>query len=102
MMVRTIEQVLARGTGLGQREVAGTLVHLDPERCQDDLPVGPQDIVYAESIDRSCLRIIQRAGGLITAEHGLDSPGAIAAVELGIPAVIGVGDDIKNLLPAKK
>ncbi len=102
MMVRTIEQVLARGTGLGQREVAGTLVHLNPPLTDDDLAVGPQDIVFGESIDRSCVRVIQRAGGLITADQGLDSPGAIAAVELGIPAVIGVGDDINNLTPGEK
>ncbi len=102
MMVRTIEQVVARGTGLGQREVAGTLVHLNPPLTEDDLAVGPQDIVFGESIDRSCVRVIQRAGGLITADQGLDSPGAIAAVELGIPAVIGVGDDIHNLTPGEK
>ncbi len=102
MMVRTIEQVVARGTGLGQREVAGTLVHLSPPLTDDDFAVGPQDIVFGESIDRSCVRVIQRAGGLITADPGLDSPGAIAAVELGIPAVIGVGDDINNLTPGEK
>ena len=102
MMVRTIEQVVARGTGSGQREVAGTLVHLSPPLTDDDFAVGPQDIVFGESIDRSCVRVIQRAGGLITADPGLDSPGAIAAVELGIPAVIGVGDDINNLTPGEK
>lgn len=102
MMIRTIEQVLARGTGLGQREVAGTLIHVQPPLTDEELTVGPQDIVYGESIDRSCLRVIQRAGGLITADPGLDSPGAMAAVELGIPAVIGVGDGIKNLTPGDK
>jgi pyruvate kinase len=102
MMIRTIEQVLARGTGLGQREVAGTLIHVKPPLTDEELTVGPQDIVYGASIDRSCLRVIQRAGGLITADPGLDSPGAMAAVELGIPAVIGVGDEINNLTPGEK
>ncbi len=75
MMVRTIEQVVARGTGLGQREVAGTLVHLNPPLTEDDLAVGPQDIVFGESIDRSCMRVIQRAGGMITADQGFGQPG---------------------------
>ena len=97
MMVRTIEEVLATGNGVGQRELAGKLVNVDGGACADDLVVGPQDIVYTRSLDRSCLRVIQRAGGLITGEAGSDSPGALAAVELGIPAIIGIGDAIDNL-----
>jgi pyruvate kinase len=102
MMVRTIEEVVARGTGLGQREVAGRLVCIDAPNCSGDLTVGPQDIVYTRAVDRECLRIMQRAGGLITGEGGLDSAGALASVELGLPAVIGVGEDLENLVEGEK
>ena len=89
MMVRTIERVLVNGVGLGQREVAGRIVRLTGPLPDENLSVGPQDIILAESVDRTMLRVLQRAGGLITRETRLDSIGAEAAVEYGIPAVIG-------------
>ncbi len=97
LMVRSIEQVLARGIGLGQREVAGHLVRIHPPIRDEDLAVGPQDILFCEAIDRSCIRLLQRAGGIVTKNGDLDSPAAVAAVDLGIPAVIGIGDDFGAL-----
>ncbi|RIK39295.1 MAG: pyruvate kinase [Chloroflexi bacterium] len=97
MMVRTIERVLVRGTGLGQREVAGRVVRIEPPINGDQPLVGPQDIVVSERIDRSCLSLVQRAGGLITREGGLDSLGAIVAMEMGIPTVIGAEGNYEEL-----
>ena len=97
MMVRTIERVLVNGVGLGQREVAGRIVRLTGPLPDENLSVGPQDIILAESVDRTMLRVLQRAGGLITRESGLDSIGAVAAVEYGIPAVIGATGNLDAL-----
>jgi phosphohistidine swiveling domain-containing protein len=97
MMVRTIERVLARGVGLGQREIAGRIVRLTQPINGADYGIGPQDIIFADNIDRSFRRLLQRAGGLITQDMGLDSYGAVAAVELGIPAVVGIHGDIDEL-----
>lgn len=97
MMVRTIERVLVRGTGLGQREVAGRIVRIEPPINGDQPLIGPQDIIVSERIDRSCLSLVQRAGGLITREGGLDSLGAIVAMEMGIPAVIGAEGNYEEL-----
>lgn len=101
LMVRTIERVLTRGTGLGQREVAGRIKRIDVPLLDDTISVGPQDIIFVPKMDRSCLRVIQRAGGLITAEAGLDSFGAVAAIEYGIPAIIGVEGDLDLLVDGK-
>jgi len=98
MMVRTIERVLARGIGLGQREVAGRIVRLRLPLNGESPLVGPQDILYAERIDRSCLPLLQRAGGLITREAGLDSLGAVLAMELGLPAIIGITGHVEELI----
>ncbi len=98
MMVRTIELVLVNGTGLGQREVAGRIVRLTGPLSDENLAVGPQDIIFADVVDRTMLRILQRAGGLITREVGLDSIGAVAAVEFGIPAVIGATGNLAALV----
>ncbi|RIK53774.1 MAG: pyruvate kinase [Chloroflexi bacterium] len=101
MMVRTIERVLVRGTGLGQREIAGRIVAIQPPANGMNPTIGPQDIIFARNIDRSCLKLLQRAGGLITPDVGLDSYGAVAAVELGIPAIIGAQGDLDALVDGK-
>ncbi len=101
MMVRTIERVLACGTGLGQREIAGRIVSIKAPVNGVEQNIGPQDIIFADNIDRSCLGLLQRAGGLITQDSGLDSFGAVAAVELGIPAIIGIQGDLQELIDGK-
>ena len=102
MMIRTIEHVLARGIGIGQREVAGRLRRLEPRIGDEKREAGPQDILFANVIDQSCIRLLQRAGGVITREGDLDSQAAIAAMELGIPAIIGVADDFDKLVDGAK
>ncbi len=97
MMVRTIERVLAHGIGLGQREVVGRIVHVQTPVDGTNYTVGPQDILFVKKVDRSCLALLQRAGGLITLEQGLDSAGAIFAMDLGLPALIGAEGHIDEL-----
>jgi len=97
MMVRTIERVLAQGTGLGQREIAGRIRRITTPLPSEEIPTGPQDILFVDKVDNSMLRVLQRAGGLITPEAGLDSIGAVAALEYGIPAVVGAEGSLDRL-----
>jgi pyruvate kinase len=101
MMVRTIERVLATGVGLGRREIAGRIRHIQSPHDGVATSIGPQDIIFATNIDRACSQLLQRAGGLITTDQGLDSYGAVAAVELGIPAIVGVQGRIDELTDGK-
>src|SRR5690606_14710788 len=101
MMVRTIERVLATGTGLGRREIAGRIVNLAMPVNGAAPNIGPQDIIFASNIDRSAAQLLQRAGGLITPDQGLDSYGAVAAVELGIPAIVGAQGSLDELIDGK-
>ncbi len=101
MMVRTIERVLAQGTGLGHREIAGRIVTIKTPVNGEAPSIGPQDIIFAKTVDRACAQLLQRAGGLITTEAGLDSFGAVAAVELGLPAIVGAQGEIDELVDGK-
>lgn len=98
MMVRTIERVLARGTGLGQREVAGRILRIQLPLNGEEVVVGPHDIIYVDRVDQNYFQLLQRAGGLITREGGLDSLGAVVAMEIGLPAVIGVEGSLDELV----
>ena len=59
--------------------------------------IGPHDIIFADRIDQTCFHLLQRAGGLITREAGLDSLGAVVAMEIGLPAVIGAEGNLEEL-----
>lgn len=99
MMVRRIDRVLVRGAGIGGREVSGILMTIKPPiQNPEETVVGPQHIIFAERIDRSCINLLRRSGGLVTTQSGMDSPGAVAAIELGIPAIIGAEGKLNELV----
>jgi pyruvate kinase len=99
MMVRRIDRILVRGTGIGGREVAGILLKIQPPIANpEEVLVGPQHIIFTDRVDRSCISLLRRSGGLITIQGGMDSPGAVAAVELGLPAIIGIEGSLDELV----
>ncbi|MBK8047146.1 MAG: hypothetical protein IPK16_08505 [Anaerolineales bacterium] len=99
MMVRRIDRILARGAGIGQRDVAGVILALrTPVQSAEDIVVGSQHIIFTDKVDRTILPLLRRAGGLITVEGGMDSHGALAAVELGLPAVVGAEGSLHELI----
>lgn len=98
MMVRRIDRVLVRGVGIGAREVAGILIKIDPPvKNPEEILVGPQHIIFAERVDRTLISLLRRSGGLVTVQGGMDSPAAVAAVELGLPAIIGAQGNLDEL-----
>jgi pyruvate kinase len=98
MTVRTIEHLVAKGSGIGQRQVSGRILRIQPPINGDNPLITPQTIIFADRIDRSCIGLLQRAGGLITREGGMDSLGAVMAMELGLPAVIGLEGALDELV----
>ncbi len=99
MTVRKIARVLVTGDGVGSRRASGRVVRLQPGQLPDSITVTTQDILVAEKIDPSWSELVYQVGGLITAEPGRESYAALAAVELGIPALVGAQghwDDLKD------
>ncbi len=88
MKVHVIERILVRGQGLGEQVVSGRVRRLEPPITQP-VPLESDAIIVVTKTDRTCVPLVQRAIGLVTEEGGMDSHGAILAVEMGIPAVIG-------------
>ena len=100
MTVRRIAKVLMNGQGVGNRRMSGRVVRLKPGQSQLDhhRPMTTQDILVAEELDPASTELIYQAGGLITAEGAPDSIAALAAVELGIPAILQASGDWDELV----
>jgi pyruvate kinase len=96
MKVHLIERVLAHGTGLGERRVIGRVRRLTPP-FDPSLRVDPDEIVVTPYIDRTCVPVLRRAAGLVTAATVEDAHGRRLAVEMGIPAVIGIREGVDAL-----
>ncbi|HEY64992.1 MAG TPA: pyruvate kinase [Caldilineae bacterium] len=96
MKVQEIARVLARGQGLGSHPVLGRIRRLEPP-LPSDIRVEPNEIIATPRTDRTFIESLRRAAGLILGEGSLECHGALLATELGLPAVIGVGDALDRL-----
>ncbi len=102
MTVRRIARVLMHGQGVGNRRMSGRVVRLKPEQDPSDKQLQhrmmtTQDILVAEKLNQVSMELVYHAGGLITAESAPDSVAALAAVELGIPAILQATGDWDEL-----
>ena len=103
MTVRRIAKVLMNGQGVGNRHMSGRVVRLKPGQDPHDQQwqgrmMTTQDILVAEELNQASTELVYQAGGLITAESAPDSIAALAAVELGIPAILQATGDWDELV----
>lgn len=89
--VQVIERVLAEGTGIGDQSVHGE-IRIIADVPPDVSEVKSSDILALQRTTRELIPLAEKAAGVIVAEGGMDSHAAQMAIELGITAIIGVGD----------
>jgi len=87
--VQIIGNILARGMGIGRKSYSGIASKVQfPEKDM----FNDGDVLIAEAIDASFVPLIARAGALVVEEGGLTSHAAIAALQYGIPAIVGASE----------
>jgi pyruvate kinase len=84
--VQVMGNILSKGTGIGRKSYSGVA-----RKVQFPIkdPFNDGDILIAETTDADYVPIIARAGALVIVEGGLTSHAAIAALQYGIPAIVG-------------
>ena len=88
MEIRTAGDVLLKGSGVGQTSASGEAVVATS--AQEAVACARQGcILVVPSVDKSFIPALERASALIIEQGGLTSDGAIFALQLGIPAVVG-------------
>ncbi len=94
LKVHTVSKVIAKGTGIGKEPVTGRVtVARDAEEALGKMRRG--DILVTTATDREFVPSMKKAAGLVIEEGGLTSHAAIAALSLGIPAVVGVAGAVR-------
>lgn len=88
LRIETIGEVIARGTGVGKEAVIGKARIVN--KTEDLYLIKEGDIVITAFTDRGYVPFLHKTQGIVSEEGGLTSHSAIMAVELGIPAVVGV------------
>lgn len=87
--------VLARGLAVGERIASGRLRRIsDPSEMSR---LQPGEILVTEITDPDWGPILKRAAAVVTERGGRTSHAAIVARELGIPAIVGAGDEARAL-----
>ena len=91
MKVQIVGEILLRGLGLGRKAVtAKACVIRSLEDAKDKFKPG--DIIVSQVTDRDLMPYIEQASGMIIEEGGYTSHGAIVALNLEIPTVVGARD----------
>jgi pyruvate kinase len=92
--VQIMGNILAKGMGIGRKSYSGLARKVQiPEK--DTFNDG--DILIAQATDASFVPLIARAGAIVVVEGGLTSHAAIAALQFGIPAIVGAPETILEL-----
>ncbi|HCW51389.1 MAG TPA: pyruvate kinase [Clostridiales bacterium] len=95
LKVHTVSKIIARGTGIGKEAVTGRVtVARDAEEALGKMRRG--DILVTTATDREFVPSMKKAAGLVVEEGGLTSHAAVAALSLGIPAVVGVAGAVRS------
>ncbi len=91
MKVHLVGEVLIKGTGLVKDLVRGkACVGSTVEELQNKFEPG--DIIVATSTDKDIVPFMEKASGLIVEEGGYTSHGAIVALSLKKPCVVGANN----------
>lgn len=94
--VHIVGDVIVSGSGVGKKSVTGR-VHVVNQNPESREGFQKGDILVTSTADKDLISLIEIAGGIITEEGGLTSPGAIVGLNYGIPTVVGVQEACQRL-----
>ena len=99
LRVETVGEVIVKGTGIGKSAASGTALVVNKE--SDLGKIEKDQILIAKTTDSSYMPAIEKSAALITEEGGLTSHGAIVAINLGKPAIVGVERAVDLIKPGE-
>ena len=87
LRVETVGEIIVQGTGIGRTAVYGNAAVIRKPSDLEKVPEGA--IIIAAATDSAYLPALEKAAAVILEEGGLTSHGAILALHLNKPAIVG-------------
>ncbi|MGE5679134.1 MAG: pyruvate kinase [Pseudomonadota bacterium] len=94
--VHIVGEILAKGIGIGDKSITGRITVMDDMEA-DASKLQEGDILVVNSTDKEMVPLMEKASAFIIEEGGITSHGAIVAIVLGKPAIVGVKNATKLL-----
>ena len=89
LKVHVVGDILARGTGVGQRTVTGKIrICKTPAEAKEK--IDPGDILVAPETDAGYVPFLEKCAAVVTESGGLTSHAVLVGLEFGIPVIVGV------------
>jgi pyruvate kinase len=88
LRVETVGEIIVKGTGVGKAAASGPAFIVRSENDLENFAEG--QVMVARMTNKKYMPAIQKAAAFVTEEGGLTSHGAIVAINLGKPAIVGV------------
>jgi pyruvate kinase len=96
LKVEVVGQILAQGTGIGRKNITGT-VQVARSAKQAITETKSDEILVVHSTDADYVPAMEKAAAVITEEGGLTSHAAIVCLSLGKPVIVGVENATEKL-----
>ncbi len=90
LRVETIGEIVVRGTGIGKRAIFAKAAVISDASELSGIAEG--QIIVTRSMDSEFMPALEKAAAVVTEEGGLTSHGAILALHLEKPAIVGAKD----------
>lgn len=88
MKVHIVKELLIKGLGIGKKIISKPVkIILDEKDAKEKFKTG--DIIVTTELDSSLVPFAEKSSGVIVEEAGYTSAGAIVAINLKIPALVG-------------
>ena len=89
LRVETVGEIIVQGTGIGKGAIFGRAAVIT--KASELAAVQEGEIIVTRATDSSYLPALEKAAAVVTEEGGLTSHGAIMALHLDKPAIVGAG-----------
>jgi pyruvate kinase len=96
MKIHVIGDIIAKGTGIGEKSVSGRARVCDSSK-QAVEQIQDEEILVIYSTDKDTIPAINKAKAIITEEAGITSHAAIVGISLGLPVIVGAAGILKKV-----
>ncbi|NLA12550.1 MAG: pyruvate kinase, partial [Firmicutes bacterium] len=93
LRVETVGEIIVQGTGIGRSAVSGKAAVISEPADLKDVQKGA--IIIAQAADSDFLPALEQAAAVVLEEGGLTSHGAILALHLNKPAIVGAQEAVR-------